>query len=286
MKLFTSPVFVFLSLAPIAQAAVSVSDPSLTWTPLLGNYDYLVDQQTGQPSSDIVGSGTDYGLFVTFNDNGSTSATDGIMGFRLRLDDAGVGDAFTHSAWIGIDADINGSVDVFLGLNLSGSSSEVGVFSPGTNSNTSPSTTSIGSSPYSSYLLAPDNYNYRQVNLTIDGGTTNDVTPNAPKDKADPDYYVSFMVPFADVAAFLSTKSINITDQSPLRYVSATATQGNSLNQDLGGVDGGVNSTTTWTDLGGFTSTVTANGTVIPEPSSGLLALVAISAACSIRRRR
>jgi hypothetical protein len=226
-----------------------------------------------------------YGLLVTFNDNGSASATDGTLGFRLRLDAAGGPNnspAFDRAAWIGIDADVNGSIDAFLGINFSGSATDLGIFAPGTGANTSPSTTSIASSAYTTYTISSSNYNYRAVSFATDGGTTNDVTTTTSN---DPDYYVSFMVPFADVRAFLATKSINITDQSPLRYVSATATQANSLNQDLGGVNGGVNSTSTWTQLGGFTQIVTAGGTVVPEPSTALLVVTALSVG-AIRRRR
>jgi hypothetical protein len=39
-------------------------------------------------------------------------------------------------------------------------------------------------------------------------------------------------------------------------------------------------------DLGGFTQIVTANGILIPEPSSGLLVIAALTAALFIRRRR
>ncbi len=251
----------------------------------MGNYDYLADQQTGVASGDIVGEGTNYGLLVTFNDNGSTSNTDGTMGFRLRLDAAGGPTnkpAFDRAAWIGIDADINGSVDVFLGLNFSGSATDLGIYSPGIGANTSPNTTSISTTAYAPYTISSSNYDYRLVNFSTDGGTTNDVTTTS---AGDPDYYVSFMVPFADVAAFLATKSIIITDQTPLRYVSATSTQANSLNQDLGGVNGGVNSTTTWTDLGGFTQVVNAGGTPVPEPGTSLLVLTALAAGVMRRRR-
>jgi hypothetical protein len=224
-------------------------------------------------------------MLVTFDDLGTTNPNDGILGFRLRLDASGGPTnkpAFDRVAWIGIDADINGSIDVFLGLNLQGSSSEIGVFAPGTGANTSPSTTSIAASAFQTYALTNANYNYRAVEFTTDGGTLNDVTTSTLN---DPDYYVSFMVPFNDVTAFLNTKSISINDTSPLRYVSATSTQTNSLNQDLGGVDGGVNSTTTWVDLGGFTQVVTVDGNLVPEPSTGLLALVAALGTCCLRRR-
>jgi len=265
--------------------AATVSQSSTGWTPLIGNYDYLADQQTGVPAGDIVGVGTDYGLLVTMNDNGAASSTDGTLGFRLRLDAAGGPNnkpAFDRAVWIGIDADINGSVDVFLGLNMSGSASELGVYAPGTGANTSPNTTSIASTAYRATLISASTFDYRPVDFTTDGGTTNDVTTTT---TGDPDYYVSFMVPFADVVSFLAGKSINITDQSPLRYVSATSTQGNSLNQDLGGVNGGVSSPTTWENLGGFSQTVYASGAAVPEPAAALL-LGMLSLPFLTRRRR
>lgn len=285
MKLIRIIPLIFSSLAVTASGGVTVSDSSLLWAPMIGDYDYLADQQTGTATGDIVGVGTNYGMFVTFDDLGTPDTGDGILGFRLRLDAPGGPTnkpAFDRVAWIGIDADINGSIDAFLGLNLQGSSSEIGVYAPGTGANTSPNTTSIAASPYKTYALTSANYNYRPVNHLTDGGTLNDVTTTT---TGDPDYYVSFMVPFNDVAAFLNTKSIAINDTSPLRYVSATSTQTNSLNQDLGGVDGGVNSTTTWVDLGGFTNVVTVDGNLVPEPTTGLLALVAALGTCCVRRR-
>ena len=286
MKPF-SPVNVLLIVfTPLAHAA-TVAQFSTAWTPLIGNYDYLGDQQ-GAVSGDIVGSRTDYGLFTTFNDNGSSSNTDGTLGFRIRLDTAGGPSnkpAFDRAAWIGIDADLNGSVDVFIGANFSGSATDLGIYAAGTGLNTSPNTTTIASAPYKSlYTISTANFNYRPVDFGTnkDGGTTNDVTTTS---TGDPDYYVSFMVPFADVASFLSTKSINITDQTSLRYVSATATQGNNLNQDLGGVNGNLNSTDTWANLGGFTQIVNTSGTVVPEPSACLFALASLVVTVTRRKR-
>lgn len=270
----------------VAHAAVSVSDSSLAWTPMVGEYDSLADQQTGDPASDIVGSGVNYGMFATFNDNGSASRTDGSLGFRLRLDDHGGNNSnisFSRNAWIGIDANLDGALDVFLGLNLQGSAAQFGVFSPGSGTNTSPKTTSVNSTATKSYALTSANYNYRPVNYLSDGGSSNDVTTGS---TGDPDYYVSFMVPFADVVAFLAGKSISINDGSPLRYVSATSTQSNSLNQDLGGVNGGTNSSSSWEDLGGFTQVISAAGNSIPEPGISLIVTISLGAACLRRPRR
>ncbi len=83
---------------------------STLWTPMIGNYDAIADQQ-GNIGGDIVGSGTDYGLLMTFNNNGTASSTDGTLGFRIRLDTAtppANKPAFDRAAWIGIDADLTG----------------------------------------------------------------------------------------------------------------------------------------------------------------------------------
>jgi hypothetical protein len=267
-----------------AHAAVSVAGSSNLWTAIPGNYDYLVDHQTGQPAGDIVGSGTNYGFFVTFDNNGNTSHADGTLGFRIRLDAAGGNTnapSFDRVAWVGVDANGNGSLDMFLGVSTQGSTATLGIYAPGTSENTSPKTTSIAASPTYSYAITSSNYNYRPVNFTTDGGTTNDLTTAT---TGDPDFYLSFVVPFADVVAYLGLNPAD-ADQRPLRYVLATSTQHNSLNQDLGGVNGGIGSISTWTQLGGFTPAMNASGILIPEPSTALLFACGVSFAAARRRR-
>jgi hypothetical protein len=94
------------------------------------------------------------------------------------------------------------------------------------------------------------------------------------------------MVPFADVVAFLAGKSVNITDQSPLRFVATTSTLATGINMDLGGVDGGVNSTVTWENLGGFTQIIDSSGNAVPEPSSSLMLVASLAAGTLVRKRR
>ena len=291
------PIVCVLPLVLVSYAdGATVAAFSTLWTPMIGNYDATADQQ-GNIGGDIVGSGTNYGLLMTFNDNGSVSNTDGTLGFRIRLDTAtppANKPAFDRAAWIGIDADLNGSVDVFIGINYSGSSNTLGIYAAGLGANNSPATTSISTIPYNNpldvaYVIGPNNstpnFNFRPVDFGVskDGGTTNDVTTAT---TSDPDFYVSFMVPFADVVGFLATKSIVITDQTSLRYIAATSTQANSINQDIGGVTGGTTSTSTWAALGGFTQVVNSSGTVVvPEPSTSLLALAGLTLAVTRRKR-
>lgn len=265
--------------------SATVSAPSGEWTPLAGNYDFFDDLQPGHPDTNIVGSGTDYGLFVTHNENGPASDTDGTFGFRLRLDGPGGNKndtKYTRAAYLGIDADFNDSLDVYVGLNFSGSRQELGLYAPGPGANNSPGSTSVESTPFKTYAVNPDNFNYRPVDNPRDGGTTNDLNPDS---KGGTDYYLSVLVDFADIVSYLSEKGIIINDSSPLRFVAATSTQGNNLNEDIAGIRGDGNSTSTWTELGVFTDKVTASGTVIPEPQSGLLAIGGLALAC-LRRRR
>jgi hypothetical protein len=114
------------------------------------------------------------------------------------------------------------------------------------------------------------NYSWTPVNATIDPTTISYDIDNG----GGTDHFLTFVVPFADVVSMFTTVGIsNINEQSIFRYVLATATQDNSLNQDLNGVTGGINSTSTWSSLGGFSSPLSPNGAV-PEPTTyGLLGL-------------
>jgi hypothetical protein len=279
-------IVIFLFIPSMLWGQIPLLGPTTEWISLGADYDFFGDQQTGDAASDIVGTADDPGFLTSFDGGGTSLLSDGWIGFRIRLDTAGgnaSGAEFGRNLWVGIDADLNGSVDVFLGVNRQGSTDELAIFAPGSGENVSPSTTTIAKSAYATYALSSTNYDYRPVDYTTDGGTTNDLTTAT---TGDPDYYLSFLLPFADVVSFLeaSSLSLSIDEDTALHYVVATSTQSNSLNQDIGGVDGEVNSTTTWEVLGSFTPTVNPTGELIPEPSVAMLL-------CSIlvfpmRRRR
>lgn len=290
------PLSAFLSLWLLhlgaAQAVVYVDGSTNDWSPMAGNFDYHIDQQTGQADGDIVGgTGANYGYLVAFNNNGNVSSIDGTLGFRVRLDEHGGNNnniTPTNVLWVGIDANTDGDLDVFLGANFQGGGAgTLEIRAPGDGLNISPNTTTISNSAYRTYTLdtiedaTPANFSYRPVDFLTDGGTTNDLTQTT---SGDPDYYLSFMIPFADLVQYLGSLQtpINITDTSPLRFVVATSTQVNSLNQDIGGVSGGVNSTTTWENIGAFTPPYNP----VPEPSGGILLLGSVAGCCFIRRRR
>ena len=266
-----------LLLYPGPAAAVTVADPSTLWVNITytGVFpDFLADQQTGQAESDIVGDEFN-GAFYTAFDNGGTplDLEDGTLFFRLRVGAEKNPSGFSNAAFVGIDANEDGEIEAFVGVDNSGSGDHVGIWNAGTGANTSPNTTSILSPPITEDPLSIDNYSWRPVDILTDGITDDDLDGGT----TGTDYYVSFAIPFGALVNYYDTnEAFTIDELTPLQYVAATATQDNSLNQDLNGVDGGVNSVMTWEELGGFTDPFTFSGQAAPEPSSLLLVLLGL----------
>jgi hypothetical protein len=268
------------STLPVNASVVDLTAPTTSWTPILyssNNPDPSNDQQTGASEGDIVGNAAHPSAYTMFGDAGTPSLSDGTLGFRVRLgaDTNPVG--FKTALFVGIDANNDGKLDLFLGVNNSGSADTVGIWNPGTGANVSPSTTSMVATPLVSYTPTASNYYWSAVTTTNDPsvGTATDLDGGGQND-----YFLGFAVPFSDVVAQLAAAGITFDQNSTLTYVIATATQANSLNQDLNGVAGSVNSSLTWSQLGVLSNPMTAGGlAAVPEISPGLwvgLLLVAV----------
>jgi hypothetical protein len=268
---------------------VDPASPTTSWTPITygsNNPDPSNDQQTGTGEGDIVGNQDHPSLYTAFGDAGTPSVTDGTIGFRVRLgaDDSPPG--FKAAFFVGVDANHDGALDLFIGVNNSGSSNVIGIWNPGTGANTSPNTTTIVSTPLFSYVITASNYSFLPVNTTIDPtvGTAIDLNGDGKND-----YFLTFTVPLADVITALNAKGINgITQDSQFSYVAATATQANSLNQDLNGVGKTYDPNATWSSLGTLSDPFSASGVPVPEPSAGIIGLMVIAASVghSIARRQ
>jgi hypothetical protein len=260
-----------------------IASPTTEWTPVMyGNSypDFSQDQQTGSTESDLVGNTNNPSFYTKFDDAGTPSLTDGTLGFRVRLGNDKNPAGFSGVLFVGLDANLDGVLDLFLGANNSGSNKNIEIYNPGTGANTSPSTTTI-TAPTLSLSQTASNYNWQVVSTAIDP-TVNNLDINA---DGNNDYFLSFSIPFSNVVAALATHGITFNQNSAVRYVVATATQPNGLNQDLNGVQGGVNSSLTWADLGAITLPYTAGGVAIPEPSAFTLVLVGLGLAMMIRRK-
>jgi len=280
-----------LGLAAQPAEAVPIDPTSSTvgWTPIAYPTllpDFSDDQRTGIPEADIVGDTSNPAFYFRFDDAGTPSTTDGAIGFRVRIGADKNPSGFGHFMGVGIDADADGALDLFLAVENSGNPDQVGIFDAGAGANTSPSTTSIVSSPLASYALSVSNYDFGDVNATIDPtATTFDIDADG-----DTDQFLTWVVPFADLVAALAGQGIpGFDDGSAMRFVLGSSTQPNALNQDLGGPNGGTSSTSTWSTLGAFSNSATAAGGFAPIPEPNMATLVSLgllALAVSARRTR
>ncbi len=267
-----------LGLFAHSAAAVPIDPSSSTvgWTPI--SYpsllpDFSDDQRTGITESDIVGDASNPAFYFRFDDAGTPSTTDGAIGFRVRIGADKNPSGFDHFMGVGVDANQDGALDLFLAVDNSGNPDQLGIFDAGSGSNTSPSTTTIVSSPLFSYAPSASNYGFGAVNAAIDPpATTFDIDADG-----DTDYFLTFVVLFADVVSALSAQGISgFGDSAAMRFVIGSSTQPNALNQDLGGPNGGTSSTQTWAALGAISNSLTAAGGFLPVPEPDSAALVSL----------
>ena len=276
----------FLASALSATASiVDLSSPTTGWTAIRysnNNPDPSNDQQTGTSEGDIVGNLLHASAYTIFGDAGTPSLTDGTLGFRVRLGGDLNPSGFKTALFVGIDANQDGKIDLFLGVNNSGSADTVGIWNPGPGLNVSPNTTSIVATPLVSYVPVAGNYNWSQVDTTIDPsvGTATDIDGGG-----QTDYFLSFAVPLSDIIAQLASLGITGFDQnSTLSYVVATATQANSLNQDLNGVDKNYDGAMTWSLLGVLSDPITVTGlAAVPEVNPALWIVLLLGAVAGQR---
>ena len=174
--------------------ATGVSSPSkwVNVTPSSNSFDFLKDQQTGSGSvsQDLVGDATHGVFYIQYDANGTITTTDDELGFRFRVSNAdGVHkDTFQYYVFIGLDYDLNGSIDAFIGMynpDNNGSKS-ISVYSsdPG-KLNISPSTTGFGDKLFEAAPIHGDTWD---LMVTDDGSNFN----------GDADYFVSFKMKITD----------------------------------------------------------------------------------------
>lgn len=266
-------VFAFQSILPVAAVidltqGVNAPTKWVNVTPASNSFDYLTDQQTGSGSvsQDLVGGNADFGsgakdygvFYIQYDDQTTVSTSDDELGFRFRVNNAdGVHkDTFQFYAFLGLDYDLNGSIDLFMGIynpDNNGSKS-ISIYSsdPG-KLNISPSTTGFGDKLYEVAPVHGDTWDLMQ---TDDGSMFS----------GDVDYFVSFKINVAEVdkALKLIDPTWALTTTTPLRILIGTASQANSYNQDMGGINGiDTKSDTTWASMGVYMPPFTPTGTPV-----------------------
>lgn len=252
-------------------APIVINGPTTDWTAI--SYPLLVpdvynDEQTGDTEADVVGNSSRPALYMQFDDGGTPGdLTDGNIAFRLRLGAQRNPPGFSRFAAVGMDADRDGALDIFIGVDNSGGGDRIEIYNGGAGGNTSPNTTTlVSASTPITYTQTGSNYDWSMINAAIEPGESHfdlDADGNT-------DYFLSWLVPFNDIVTLLSggPHNISIDENSPVQYVVGTSTQDNALNQDLGGPDGGTDSALTWEELGAVSDPVTPTGVFAPEPGS------------------
>ncbi len=247
-------------------AAVTDLSGSSGWSALMvgDRFDPYSDTQASKAGTEIVGNASHPSFYVNYDDNGTTSGgspeADDILSVRIRIGDE---TKATHSAYIftGADVDNDGVLDVF----FSSGSGNIAIWDAGSSANTSPSTTSIANTEYTSYANSSSNYNFAVVSAANDPDWDGNDDINS---DGNTDVFISFSIQVSDLSAFLATQGITFSQSTQMLFVSLTATQTNSLNSDFNGVDrSSVDDwSQTFSDLGIFSDPVNSGGIVDTTP--------------------
>lgn len=190
------------SVAVLAAAQVHALDLlslTSTWTPILvsGNSDPVADNQANSSDIELVGDPENdiHAFYVKFDDNGSSSATDGTLGFRIRVAGDKNPAGFTGYSRIGIDINLDGALDFFISAELD---DNVTIMDAGTDLNNSPSTSSLGDTLVSDPATAL-NYNWSSSSGIDGSGNGTDLDGGGKED-----YFLSYSIDFSDLVTLAS----------------------------------------------------------------------------------
>ncbi len=255
-------------------ATVSLSG-NTGWIPVMigTNFDPQGDSQAGAADTDLVGDATHAALYAAFDNGGTTGTGDDYVLFRIRVDNPTSSTTFGGVAVIGIDANLDGRIDLFFAVDGRNNSQRVQLFDPGTGLNNSPSNTTTSPLPAGwlpnngIYPFTASNYSVNAVSAATDPNW-NGVSDLGGDGKTD--VFVTFKVPLADVATVLAIPSPidrsgvvgprgttgiqGFDENTPVRYVLMSQTQPGPINGDLGGVGASYDKNATFEQLGSFTA--------------------------------
>ncbi|MBI2353743.1 MAG: DUF4347 domain-containing protein, partial [Deltaproteobacteria bacterium] len=267
------------------------------------------DSQAGAADTDIIGDSAHGSLYTAYDDNGTATTTDDYLAFRMRIDNPTSStpgsEYFGGVGIVGMDANQDGRVDLFMSVDGRNNTQAVRLLDPGTDANISPSTTSTsplptgwlpnnGIYPFSNTAI----YNVSAVSAATDpnwGPSTVPGVTNAGSDltgDGKTDVFVSWKIPVADLAAVLAKPSptdrsgvvgprgtagiAGFTKDTTVQYVNFTQTQPGPINGDLNGVGANYDKNGTFASLGAITAPMTASNPVpagptvtVTEPISG-----------------
>ncbi|KAB2963775.1 DUF4347 domain-containing protein, partial [Zoogloea sp.] len=248
------------------------------------------DSQAGAADTDIIGDSAHGSLYTAYSDNGTAGTADDYLYFRMRIDNPTSDTDFSGVAIVGMDANGDGRVDLFMSVDGRNNTRAVRLLDPGTGANLSPNTTTTSPLPTGwlanngVYAFSPSNYSVDAVSSLNDphyGPSTVNPATGTPTDLTGDgkrDVFISWRVPLADIAAVLAKPSpvdrngvygprgasglAGFDQNTPVRYVSFTQTQPGPINGDLNGVGSSYDKNATFAALGAFTTEMSASNPV------------------------
>jgi hypothetical protein len=281
-KFLTLTIALLTGMAPASMEAAMVNTATTFWHPVLySSAEASSDQQSGQSSLDIVGDAANPSFYIQFDNGGTASQTDGALAFRVRLNEVknAKKPAYDRVLQIGIDANLDGILDLFVGVDHSANHNYNAIWQAGITANTSPDTLSIDTKPVITYnSLIGDNYDFSPVtalldpnaqSLDVDGGGNND-------------WFLSFSIDFNDIVTQLNRLDIQADQNTHFGYIVTTALKSGSSQQDILGVTGGTVSSLSWAELAASSTPITPLG-AMPEPASA--SLIIVGGICVLIRR-
>ena len=260
----------------------TLTSPTNRWRGILKGtaQDYINDQQATATDLELVGDNNHAVLYTYYDDNGTVTDTDDFVYYRVRMagSKSNTSSSFTSGyLFIAFDLNDDGNLNLFMSVTKRTTGEQrISVWSPGSGLNNSPSTTSITAEVAMINLAtSPSNFDFSPVTTTNDPSVT-DVNLNdaalgtTPLSLTQNDHFVSFKIPFNNTTPaadslkeIAAAKGIALAKNTVVRYLLATSTQGNSLNSDLSGYQGGTKSTVTFKDQQAFTQPLTVSN-VLP----------------------
>jgi large repetitive protein len=277
---------------PFAAATLAVWDHRLAvdlsgkygWTAIMygAAKDPVGDSQAGAADTDIVGDANHGSLYTAYDDNGTpTNTADDSIVYRMRIDNPTSVTNFGGVALVGIDANLDGRVDLFMSVDGRNNGQAVRFLEPGTGANLSPSTTSTQALPTGwlpnngVYAFAPSNYSVVAVSAATDPNWNTDADLG---NDGKTDVFVTWRIPMVDLALVLAKPSpvdrngnygprgatgiAGFNKDTTVQYVNFTQTQTGPINGDLNGVGASYDKNATFATLGAFTAPMSASNPV------------------------